>query len=54
MSGSMKAEESVSVLPNIEILVEEGNEVKAGTQLTAASVDPKKLADQAGLSVAQK
>lgn len=54
LSGKMKAEESISVLPNIEILVDEGDEVKAGTQLTAGSVDPKKLADVAGLIVAQK
>ncbi len=54
LSGSMKAEETVSVLPNVEILVAEGDEIKAGTQLTAGSVDPKKLADVAGLLVAQK
>jgi DNA-directed RNA polymerase subunit beta' len=54
LSGKMKAEESISVLPNIEILVNEGDEVKAGTQLTAGSIDPKKLADVAGLIVAQK
>ena len=52
--GEMKAEESVSVLPNIEILVNEGDEIEEGTQLIAGAVDPKKLADVAGIQVAQK
>jgi len=52
--GSMKAEESVSVLPNVDILVNEGDEIEAGTQLVAGAVDPKKLADVAGILVAQK
>ena len=54
LAGSMKAEESVSVLPNIPVLVNEGDEIEAGTQLIAGSVDPKKLADVAGIQVAQK
>jgi multidrug efflux pump subunit AcrA (membrane-fusion protein) len=36
LSGSIKAEETVSVLPNVEILVAEGDEIKAGTQLVEA------------------
>ncbi len=54
LSGSVKAEESVSVLPNIEILVHDGQEIEAGTQLVGGAVDPKKLAEVAGLQVAQK
>ena len=54
LTGSMKAEESISVLPNVEILVNEGDKIEAGTQLVAGAVDPKKLADMAGLLVAQK
>jgi len=54
ISGRMKAEEVVSVLPKVTILVNEGDEVKAGTQLTEGSIDPKKLADSAGIQTAQK
>ena len=54
LTGDMKAEESISVLPNVDILVEEGDEIEAGTQLIAGAVDPKKLADVAGIQVAQK
>ncbi len=54
ISGSMKAEESVSVLPNVDILVNEGEEIEPGKQLVAGAVDPKKLAEVAGLQAAQK
>lgn len=54
IEGSMKAEETISVLPGINILVEDGSTIKAGTQLTEGSLDPKKLADVAGIPVAQK
>jgi len=54
LEGSMKAEESVSILPNIDILVEEGEEITAGTQLVEGAIDPKKLADSAGIKIAQK
>lgn len=50
----MKAEETIYVLPGIEILVEDGAEVKAGTQLTEGSLDPKKLADVADILTSQK
>ena len=35
-------------------MVKEKEEIKAGQQLTAGSIDPKKLADNAGIQVAQK
>ncbi len=54
LTGALKAEESVSVLPNVEILVNEGEEIEAGRQLVAGAVDPKKLAEVAGLEAAQK
>jgi DNA-directed RNA polymerase subunit beta' len=54
VSGSIKAEELVTVLPNIPVLINDGEEIKAGTQLTEGSIDPKKLADVAGIATAQK
>ena len=52
--GSSKAEETISVLPGIGILVEEGTTVVAGTQLTEGSLDPKKLAEVTEMSNVQK
>jgi DNA-directed RNA polymerase subunit beta' len=52
--GTVKAEEVVTVLPNIPIHVKEGEEIKAGRQITEGSVDPKKLTDVAGMLSAQK
>jgi len=54
LSGTMKAEESVLVLPKVAILVNDGDEIEAGTQLTEGSIDPKKLADTVSIQVAQK
>ncbi len=54
IEGDVKAEEIVSVLPKIEILVEDGQTVEAGDQLTEGSIDPKKLAEIAGLGKAQR
>jgi len=54
ISGKLKAEETVSVLPGITILVEDGSTIKAGTQLTEGSIDPKKLSEVADIITAQK
>lgn len=54
VKGKVKAEETISVLPGIEILIKNGQEVKAGDQLTEGSIDPKKLAEVAGMVPAQK
>jgi DNA-directed RNA polymerase subunit beta' len=54
VSGNVKAEEVVSVLPGISILVEDGASIASGTQLTEGSVDPKKLAEVADVITAQK
>ncbi len=54
VDGQMKAEETISVLPGIEIFVNDGSEVKAGTQLTEGSLDPKKLSEVADVITAQK
>ncbi len=54
IEGDMKAEEVISVLPKIGILVEDGQSVKAGDQLVEGSVDPKKLAEVAGIERAQR
>jgi DNA-directed RNA polymerase subunit beta' len=45
VKGKVKAEETISVLPGIELLIKNGQEVKAGDQLTEGSVDPKKLTE---------
>jgi DNA-directed RNA polymerase subunit beta' len=50
----VKAEEVITVLPNIPILVKEGDEVQAGKQITEGSVDPRKLTDVANMLAAQK
>jgi len=52
--GTVKAEEVMTVLPNIPILVKEGEGVKAGRQITEGSVDPRKLTDVAEMLTAQK
>jgi DNA-directed RNA polymerase subunit beta' len=54
ISGTIKAEESVSVLPKVQILVNDGDTIEAGTQLTEGSIDPKKLADTVSIQAAQK
>ncbi len=54
IEGEMKAEEVIPVLPKIGILVEDGQEVKAGDQLIEGSADPKKLAEVAGIEKAQR
>lgn len=54
LSGKMKAEEIISILPNVPILINDGDEIKAGDQITEGSIDPKKLADVAGILKAQK
>jgi len=54
VEGKVKAEETISVLPGVEILIKNGQEVKAGDQLTEGSMDPKKLAEVANTVTAQK
>lgn len=54
VSGDIEAEETISVLPGYEIMVQDGQEVKAGTQLTEGSIDPKKLAEVASIAKAQE
>jgi len=54
LEGRAKAEEVVTVLPGIAILVQDGDNVKAGQQLTEGSIDPKTLADVADILTAQK
>ncbi len=52
--GTLEAEETISVLPGFDIFVQDGQEVVAGTQITEGSIDPKKLADVAGILEAQE
>ncbi|MCK9368808.1 DNA-directed RNA polymerase subunit beta' [Candidatus Dojkabacteria bacterium] len=42
--GNKKATEVINVLPNVTILVKDGDDVYAGQALTEGSLDPKKLA----------
>jgi DNA-directed RNA polymerase subunit beta' len=52
--GEAKAEEVVTVLPGVTLLVQDGDSVRTGQQLTEGSVDPKKLADVTDILTAQK
>lgn len=52
--GNVEAEEVITVLPGVTLLVGDGDAVEAGQQLTEGSVDPKKLADNAGIAKAQE
>ena len=54
ITGVVNAEESISVLPDVGILVEDGARVHAGDQLTEGALDPKDIADVAGITVAQR
>jgi DNA-directed RNA polymerase subunit beta' len=54
VKGKVKAEETISVLPGVEVLIKNGQEIKAGDQLTEGSVDPKKLTEVANMVTAQK
>lgn len=54
ISGNIKGEEVITVFPKVPILVNDGDNVKAGDQITEGSIDPKKLADSAGILKAQK
>lgn len=54
VTGKTKAEETISVIPGIGVLVEDGSTVKAGTQLTEGSLDPKKLAEVTEIENVQK
>jgi DNA-directed RNA polymerase subunit beta' len=52
--GNVKAEEVITVLPNIPILVKEGEDIAAGTQITEGSIDPRKLTEVADMLTAQR
>lgn len=54
VTGTLKAEELITILPGITVKINDGDEVKAGAVLTEGSVDPKRLAEVAGIDVAQK
>jgi DNA-directed RNA polymerase subunit beta' len=53
-SGRVDAEETINVLPGFDILIQDGQEVTAGQQLTEGSIDPKRLAEVAGIPLAQE
>jgi len=54
VSGTVDAEEHITVLPGETVLVNDGQIVKTGTQITEGSIDPKVLADVAGILAAQQ
>ncbi|HEQ65438.1 MAG TPA: hypothetical protein ENN64_01255 [bacterium] len=54
LEGELNAEEVINVLPKVDVLVSDGEEVRTGQILTEGSVDPKKLSEVAGIDVAQK
>ena len=52
--GTTKATESLQIPSYGEVLVQDGDEIERGQQLTSGSVDPKVLSDYRGLYLAQK
>ncbi|MCC7304472.1 DNA-directed RNA polymerase subunit beta' [bacterium] len=52
--GTVKAQETLTIPPYGEVLVQNGDSVERGQQLTSGSVDPKVLSDLRGLYIAQK
>lgn len=52
--GSTKAQETLTIPSYGEVLVQNGDTVERGQQLTSGSVDPKVLSDYKGLYEAQK
>lgn len=52
--GMVNAEETITVLPGFDTMVVDGQNVKAGQQLTEGAIDPKELAKVAGIDKAQQ
>jgi DNA-directed RNA polymerase subunit beta' len=52
--GEMEAEEKIKVLPGLDLLVHDGDKVSVGQQLSEGGIDPKKLAEVAGIQKAQE
>ena len=51
--GHVKVEETITISEEEELLIKDGDNIKAGQQITAGSVDPKELEDAAGTLAAQ-
>jgi DNA-directed RNA polymerase subunit beta' len=54
LTGEMEAEERIKVLPGLDVLVNDGDKVHVGQQLSEGAIDPKKLAEVAGIEKAQE
>ena len=54
VEGTVDSEEVVHVLPKIDVLIKDGEKVRVGQQLTQGSIDPKILAETAGILEAQR
>jgi len=54
IEGTMKAEETITVQPGVDVLINDGDKVEAGKQLTIGAIDPKELSEVAGIEKAQK
>lgn len=54
LTGVSEAEETINVLPGFGVLVQDGQEVEPGMQLTEGSLDPKKIAETVSILEAQQ
>jgi DNA-directed RNA polymerase subunit beta' len=54
IAGTVKAEETINILPGVDVLIGDGEKVKPGQVVTPGAIDPKKLADVAGITPAQE
>lgn len=54
LKGKMAATEKITVLPGVELMVKDGETVKAGQQITAGAIDPKAIEEAAGILRAQE
>ncbi len=53
LNGSVDAEVAETIIPGVGVVVTEGQEVEIGDALSEGSLDPKKLAEVAGIEKAQ-
>ncbi len=54
LKAKVKAQETINVLASEDLLIKDGQQIRAGDQVTAGSVDPQKLAQVRDIPTAQK
>ena len=54
LKATVKAQETITVLPNEELIIKDGQNVKAGDLITSGAVDPQRLAVATSILTAQK